>query len=79
MFAIQRFYSNQNDTSGYRRSVQDCSLLPWSLPMPERNCPRFAPASEQFRSAISRAISHHNARDEHLLSLFQVPELSQPI
>ena len=35
--------------------------------------------SEQFGPAISLDLSDHDARDEHLFSLFQVPELSQPI
>jgi hypothetical protein len=36
-------------------------------------------AGEQLRPANPQRVSDHDDRDEHFLSLFQVPELSQPI
>jgi hypothetical protein len=35
--------------------------------------------SELFRSAMVAELSDHVGRDEQFFSLFQVPELSQPI
>jgi hypothetical protein len=80
MFVIPRFYSNQT-TMTHRGPAFCARLLSFAMEVTDAgmNAAPGSPASEQFRSAISTGLSHSDARDEHLLSLFQVPELSQPI
>ena len=81
MFAIPRFLlePDHDDTSRTGVLCKIALFCRGDPPMLERNCPGFPPANEQLRSAISIGLSHHTGRDEYLLSLFQVPELSQPI